>query len=194
MSLIPSFAKAPQWKIKGSGGDIEFSSMLEFSAQAHTTLPIEPIEKGSFATYNRVLEPIVIRAKLAKKGTKSDQQKLVDTLKKYKDGVEKCTVVTPETVYKDYCLEGYEVRRDNRTGHNVIIVDVEFHEIREVATQQTTTAVDEPEPITEESSADGGMVDDEDVGMTQGSPATEAEEAAAESGGEQTSTLYDILT
>ena len=73
-------------------------------------------------------------------------------------------------------LESFDYRRDANNGRGVLYVDLRFKEIREVASQQTTTAVEEAEePIDAEDAEDGSCADYVDDGEVQGTPASEAE-------------------
>jgi hypothetical protein len=74
-----------------------------------------------------------------------------------------------------------------------LFVDLRFKEIREVASAQTTTAVEEAEePIEAEDAEDGSVCDDIEDGEVQGTAASQAEEEA-ESGGKQRSILAEIF-
>lgn len=186
MSILTGAASAPQWIIKGEAGRVSFSTVLEFDAKAEISLPEVPIEQGSFATYNRIIEPRTINARLAVQGTRADLQNTIDRLEKMRQGLKPCTITTPHAEYDSFMLESFDYRRDDKSGFNLLTVDLRFKEIKEVGIQQTTTA------ITEADAADGSVVDDVDSGMEQTAPATSAETEAANTGGKR-STLFDIL-
>jgi hypothetical protein len=86
-------------------------------------------------------------------------------------------LTTPEQSYPNMMLESFDYRRDAMNGRGVLYVDLRFKEIREVASQQTTTSVEEAEPIEADDAADGSVCDDIDDGEMQ---ATEAEEIEVE--------------
>ena len=182
-------ASQQRYIVRSEEEEVDFSSMLEFSAETSTQLPDEPIEKGSFSTYNRVIEPVVIRAKLATTGTSDKLQSKLDRLKKMAEGMEKITIVTPEQKYPHMMLEGFDYRRDNNNGVGLLTVEMRLKEVREVESAKTTTAVDEP--VSAEDTDDASCVDDEDIGEHQGRAASGAEEEAAQ--GRKTSLLHDIL-
>ena len=192
--LLTNFADVKRsWIVRGDSAEVAFSSMLEFSAEKSSRLPDEPIEKGSFATYNRVIEPRSITCRLGVSGTAQQLQSEIDRLTTLSENDEKITLVTPEQSYKNMMLESFDYRRDAQNGRGVLYVDLRFKEIREVASQQTTTAVEEAEPIDAEDAADGSVADDVDDGEVQGSAASEAEEEAENGGGKQRSILAEIL-
>ena len=191
MAILTDFLdKGKTWIVKGENARVDFSSMIEFTAEKSSRLPDEPIEKGSFATYNRVIEPRSITCRLAVKGKASDLQNAIDRLTELSENDEKITLTSPEQNYKNMMLENFDYRRDAQNGRGVLYVDLRFKEIREVASQQTTTAVEEAEePIDAEDAEDGSVCDDVDDGEVQGSQASNAEEKAAE---QEESGLYKI--
>lgn len=169
------------WIVRGESAVVGFSSMQEFSAENSSRLPDEPIEKGSFATYNRVIEPISISCILSFEGDASELQNAIDRLTALCKNDEKIALITPEQSYKNMMLESFGRRRDAQNGRGVLYIDARFKEIREVQSAQTTTAVEEP--IEPEDCEDGSCADDIDDGELQGVGASEAEEEAANSPG-----------
>ena len=165
------------WIVRGQKAAVDFSSMQEFTAEKSSRLPDEPIEKGSFSTYNRIIEPRAITCRLSVEGSKADLQNAIDRLNELAENDEKITLTTPEQSYKNMMLESFDYSRDSQNGRGVLYVDLRFKEIREVASQQTTTAVEEAEPIKPEDAEDGSCCDDVDDGEVQASEASEAEEA-----------------
>ena len=195
MILTDFLSKNKGWIVRGQSAAVDFNSMQEFTAEKGSRLPDEPIEKGSFATYNRVIEPRSITARLSVEGSAADIQNAIDRLTALCENDEKITLTTPEQSYKNMMLESFDYRRDANNGRGVLYVDLRFKEIREVASQQTTTAVEEAEesePIDAEDAEDGSCADDVDDGEVQGTPASEAEEEA-ESGGKKRSIVAEIL-
>lgn len=179
-------ASQKRYIVRSEQDEVDFSSMLEFSAETSTQLPSEPIEQGSFATYNRVIEPVIIRAKLATMGQSDLLQSKLDELKEMASGNKKITVVTPEQKYPNMMLESFDYRRDNNSGVGLLTVELRLKEVREVATAKTTTAIEEAD------TEDASCVDDEDIGEQQGQAASGAEEEAAS--GRKTSILHDIFS
>lgn len=190
MALLTDFLNTGKtWIVKGDTARVDFSSMIEFTAEKSSRLPDEPIEKGSFATYNRIIEPRSITCRLAVKGKAADLQNAIDRLTDLSENAEKITLTTPEQSYKNMMLESFDYRRDAQNGRGVLYVDLRLKEIREVQSAQTTTAIEEAEePIDAEDAEDGSVCDDVDDGEVQGTQASSAEEKAAEADDE--SLLY----
>lgn len=192
MLITDFFSSRKSWIVRGQSAAVDFNSMQEFSAEKSSRLPDEPIEKGSFATYNRIIEPRTITCQLSVEGSAAKLQSAIDRLTTLCETDEKITLTTPEQSYKNMMLESFDYRRDAQNGRGVLYVDLRFKEIREVMSAQTTTSVEEAEPIDAEDAEDGSICDDIDDGEMQGVAASEAEEEA-ESSGKQRSILAEIL-
>ena len=192
MILTDFLSKNKGWIVRGQSSAVDFNSMQEFSAEKSSRLPDEPIEKGSFATYNRIIEPRAITCRLSIEGGASKLQSAIDRLTDLCENNETITLTTPEQSYKNLMLESFDYRRDAQNGRGVLFVDLRFKEVREVKSAQTTTAVEEAEePIEAEDAEDGSVCDDIDDGEVQGTAASEAEEEAANGSGG--GALYDTF-
>jgi hypothetical protein len=195
--LMSLFASQPQYVVKAESGDVAFHSMLEIGADESSNLPEEPIEAGSFAQYNRVVSPVTLTVRLASQGTPSTLQAMIERLQELKTGTEKITLITPMMSYENYMLESFDYRKDEHTGHNVLVVDIRLKEIREIEGQKTTSSVTEPDPppVTADASADGSCVSAEDCGEVQASypSSSESSSADSESSGRRTSILHDTI-
>jgi len=178
MILTDFLSKNKGWIVRGQSSAVDFNSMQEFSAEKSSRLPDEPIEKGSFATYNRVIEPRSITCQLSVEGSASKLQSAIDRLTTLCENDEKITLTTPEQSYPNMMLESFDYRRDAMNGRGILFVDLRFKEIREVASQQTTTSVEEP--IEPEDAEDGSCCDDIEDGEMQATEAEEIEEETAD--------------
>jgi hypothetical protein len=195
-SLLSLFASKPQYIVKGENGDLEFQSMLEISVNEDSSLPSEPIEQSSFASYNRIVEPLDVKVRLGIQGYPSKLQSVIDRLSEMRKGTEKVTLITPSASYEDLMLQGFDYRKDNHSGHNVLLVDLTLKEVREVPTSLTTSSVTEPEPaaVSADSAADGSCASAEDVGETQTyTPSSAVASTAESSSGRKSSALHDLF-
>lgn len=181
--LMSLFAKKPQYIIKATNGDLEFQSMLEMSCTEDSSLPSEPIEQSSFATYNRVIEPLDIKCRLGVQGYPSVLQTMIDRLSDLHKGTEKLTFITPSASYESLMLQSFDYRVDNHTGFNVLLVDLTLREIREVPTFLTTSSVTEPDPppVSADSTADGSCASEVDGGEVQSVSPSSSEASSADS-------------
>jgi len=99
-----------------------------------------PIEKGSFANYNKVElpgEPSVI---LALSGTENDRAKFLSEIDKACKSVDLYNVVTPEATYKDYSLVSYRYGRHQDHGATLLVVELMLREIRQVSAQYVNSS------------------------------------------------------
>ena len=186
----------PQYIIKDEDGNqVAFHSMLEISMNVSSQIPTEPIEKGSFADYNRVIAPNEGSCRLALEGTDSDIQTALQGLDELERGLKKVELITPFETYENLMLTSYDYRRDEHSGFNLLQVDLKLKEVREIESARTTTSVSEPPPVTQEASADASCVSSEDGGQYQTYSPSNEETATAESeaGGPRRSILKDIL-
>ncbi len=181
--LMSLFAKKPQYIIKTEKDDLKFQAMLEMSCNEDSVLPSEPIEQSSFASYNRVIEPLEIKCRLGIQGYPSVIQSAIDRLSDLRKGTEKVQLITPSASYEDLMLQGFDYRTDNHTGFNVLIVDLTFKEVREVPTFLTTSSVTEPEPppVSAKSTANGSCASEIDGGEVQSAYPSSADTSGAES-------------
>jgi hypothetical protein len=182
----------------GSNDGIAFQAMLEMSATENSNLPEEPIEQGSFANYNRTIESKVLTCRLGLQGEPSEIQSTLDKLTELKEGTDKITFILPMASYENLMLESFDYRRDDHTGHNVLIVDLRLKEIREVENQKTTSSVTEPEPppVNAADAADGSCASEVDCGEVQSYSPSSSDESAAENSSSSegdTTLLYDVI-
>lgn len=171
----------PQYILTDEDGKkVQFYTMLEMSTSAPSQLPTEVIEKGSFATYNRVIEPMTFTAMLVMEGAEHEIQDALDGLNELKNGEKKVEFITPFETYENLMVEGYDYRRDDHSGHNTLRVEVRLKEVREVTVGKTTSEVSEPPPIEADETKDASCSSDVDYGETPTDTPTQAEQEAAE--------------
>lgn len=174
--------------------EIAFYSMEEMSVTNNTSIPSEPIEQGSWASYNRVIEPLEATAILVLEGEEADIQTALDALNELARNEKKLTFITPFASYENMMLVSFDYRRDGNAGFNVLRVNINLKEIREVGSQKTTTAVSEPPPVTEEASPDdGSYVSEEAYGETPTQAPSTAEQDTAEASGKRKSALAEMF-
>lgn len=134
--------KETRWAIiKDGRAVIAFTSMLAVEISSDSTLPEEPLEKGSFATYNRTLYSDRLTVKLGIEGDEAELQRAQDVLKELKSGTDVFSLATPDYEHKNMTLEGYDYMRDTTAAGGLLVVDLRLKEIREVETTTTVVAV-----------------------------------------------------
>lgn len=94
-----------------------------------------PIERGSFAAYNKVEQASTPVVSLALGGSESDRTAFLDAIDAACKSLELYSVVTPEVTYIDYSIERYNYQRRNSRGATLLIVEISLREIRQVSAQ-----------------------------------------------------------
>lgn len=125
-----------------------------------------PIEQGSFATYNKINNPLNLGVVLTKSGFSINQsldvmgafskEKFLDDLDVYVNGVKKVDIVTPSKTFLGFSIESANYTNSVEEGADILIVTLEIKEIRELIASQDTIA---PFPKTTNSfnTIDGGL-------------------------------------
>lgn len=131
---------AAKWLIVDANGKtvIEPDSVVAFEYKGESRLAGYPMEKGSFATYNKVQMPYDIRLRITCGGNVAiggiggmSRDKFLATLEYMKASLDLVTIVTPDMAYKNVNLENFDYRRTATNGATLITADLMFSEVRE---------------------------------------------------------------
>lgn len=144
---------------------VQFSRVMDLELSAEGKVVSTPIERGSFASYNKVEDPAAIRATLAVEGELDDLQAVVDTLFELKKNTDKLNFVTPIREYNDFTLEKFSYQQAAEKGVNVLYVEVHLLEIKEVEPQYTDTQAQNP--ITQKGAKNPADTSTKDMGKGQ---------------------------
>lgn len=113
-----------------------------------------PIEQGSFASYNKVSDPYTATVQLTKgSGNTLVRGAFLAQLEALLASTLKFHVITPEFVYTNATIIGYDIAREATDGAQLLTVNLNLAEIREVVVQYDTAAVKNPDDA---SNKDGG--------------------------------------
>jgi hypothetical protein len=96
-----------------------------------------PVERGTFASYNKVETPSAAAVTFAFTGSESDRNKFLDALDKATKSTDLYSVATPEVEYINHTIESYTYRRAAERGATLLIVDLTLKEVRQVSAQYT---------------------------------------------------------
>ena len=99
-----------------------------------------PVEQGSFASYNKVADPFTVTVQMTK-GSGSVFQRgaflaLVEGLAK---SHQLFMVITPEAVYPNCAIVGYDYAREASDGARLLKVNIRLTEVRQVKVKYTQT-------------------------------------------------------
>lgn len=137
------FVPQLQWGVfdLGMGPVFDVDTVVDLKFDNGTKISTFPVEKGAFASYNKVKNPFKAKIRLAVGGQASRIQAFLEKLAQVVDDGELYTVSTPDQIYTPVSLESYDFARTSKDGLNMIVADLTFLEIREVETAYTTVAI-----------------------------------------------------
>lgn len=104
-----------------------------------------PVEKGSFASYNKVEQPSAPTVTFFMSGSESERKKFLEAIDKACKSTDLYSLVTPEATYINHSIEHYNYSRTSAQGMTLLKVEVGLKEIRQVSAIYAKT---EKPPIT----------------------------------------------
>lgn len=171
---------------------LDADTVLEVGVSSTSKVSSHPVQQGAFASYNKVQEPNRYTIRMAKGGrlgfvqggrlslkptAEQARREFLGKLEAAKEGTQLFTVVTPERVYRNCCLENYSYRRETTDGAYMIVAELSLIEVREVTPKYTTQA----NPLSNTQSPNGASP--VDSGRVNPTPAPK--QSALRAGGEQ---------
>jgi Dit-like phage tail protein len=114
-----------------NGAVIQPDSIREFDMRAEWNLPRYPIQRGAFASYNKVIEPAEYSFRMVKGGSLESRQTFMQQVETAAASTDLYTIITPERTYTNCNPMRYEVTRKEAPGAFFIIVDMYFQQIIE---------------------------------------------------------------
>lgn len=136
-----------------STGGVEYSK--------ETRVSDFPLERGSFASYNKVEQPANPSVTLCLTGSEKNRRTFLEAIDKATKSTDLYSVVTPEVTYVNYSVERYSYSRRSSKGATLLIVDISLREIRQVSAQYTQSnkgQVDAPKDAGATPQVDNGKV------------------------------------
>lgn len=104
-----------------------------------------PIEKGSFTSYNKVSDPYKATVQLSKgTGGTLERGAFIAQIETLAASTLKFHIITPEFVYTNATISGYDMAREASDGAQLIKVNLHLEEIREVIFKYDTETVKNP--------------------------------------------------
>ena len=102
-----------------------------------------PVQQASFATYNKVAEPFNISVMMTKaSGGVTERGAFLALLDALANSTDLFMVITPEAVYPNCNITGYDYAREAGDGARMIKVNIHLQEIREVVVEYKTVKAD----------------------------------------------------
>lgn len=117
---------------------------LKYTNSAHISQA--PIESGSFVSYNKVAEPYKATVQLSKgSGGTLMRGAFLAQIEALAKSTLKFHIITPDYVYANACITGYDTLREAHDGAQLIKVNLHLEEVREVIVQYETEEVKNPD-------------------------------------------------
>ncbi|PHM67893.1 phage baseplate protein [Xenorhabdus sp. KJ12.1] len=130
-------------------------SVISLQYQNQYRVVSAPIENGSFASYNKVGEPYKVTVQLSKSsGGTLERGAFLSQLEILAKSTLKFHVVTPEFVYINAAIVGYDLAREAKDGTTLIKVNVHLEEVREVKIKYDKEEVKNPDDAKKKDTGD----------------------------------------
>lgn len=118
-------------------------SFLTFGYKNEWSVTDAPVERGAFASYNKVANPFEIQLRMFKSGTVNARKAFLDSIEAIAGDLKLYKIVTPEHTYERVNIVRFEVLREEERGaYQLNAVDLYFREIRVVQAEYTNAAAD----------------------------------------------------
>ena len=112
---------------------VSFDALLRFEARAGGYAAEGPVERGSFASYNKVTSPVSLDVRIAREGADDELQAALRALEDLRRSADTVNCVTPVAEYAGFALEAYEFSMSARDGLGVLYARLRLTEIREAS-------------------------------------------------------------
>lgn len=129
-------------------------TVVSMNYDAGSQISKYPVEKGMFASYNKVDMPSMATVTMAKGGDSALTRGLFLTqLEMLKKSTLAFHIITPEYIYMNYQIVGLNHARTAQDGATMITVNIDLEEVREVEVEYSNDEVKEP---SDSNTVDGG--------------------------------------
>lgn len=137
-----------QWGVFNQYGIPILLADTVYSVQYQNTSQISqaPVERGTFASYNKVQNPYQATVTMIRGGGDPTKRGLfIAQLEALANSTLKFHIVTPEYVHRDACIVGYDYVRMPQDGARMIAANLHLEEIREAVVTYETDDPKNPE-------------------------------------------------
>lgn len=136
-------------------------NLLGISYTSASTIANAPIERGSFASYNKVASPDQAVVQMSKgSGGALGRGAWLAQLQTYEGSTLKFHVVSPEILHRNMSITGLDYARSASEGLQLIVVNVQLEEVREVGVLYSLEEVKNP---SDAENVDSGEVQPKDA-------------------------------
>ncbi len=130
-----------KWGIYDAAGNLAINpdSFVGIEYVNSSRISSYPVEKGAFASYNKVQNPRSYSIVMSKGGTQASMDNFLSILENLEETTDLYTIVTPNRSYSNTNVDRTEYRREIRNGAGMIIAIIHFTEIRQASEAFSTS-------------------------------------------------------
>ena len=155
----------------GGGGLLPIYSVLRVEVSLDGQVVSEPIELGSFNSYNKTNAPAEVRMDIAFCGTNSELQEAHTKVKELKESVNTFSIVTPYYEFENMALQSVSYSQTATDGLGMLVCSITCVEIKESAAAYSTVSQDalqasQQSPIGEADATNPSDVSNVETGQT----------------------------
>lgn len=115
---------------------LSFDTIEQFEFSEESSVASLPLEKGSFASYNKLNTPKRLQLRCLKAGDFGQISLMVSDLDRMVQNADLAMITTPWEIYESYTLRSFNYGRNAREGCSILVADLSFEEIRQVETTE----------------------------------------------------------
>lgn len=136
--LINALTSKRHWGIFDKDGNAVLTgdSVFAFDFTRDSSIAKYPVEKGDFASYNKVQVPFGIKLTFTKGGDVGERALFLKKVDQLQATTTLYTVITPELNYSNVNITHYDFRRTSQNGVTLLVVDVWCEQVRQSAPLQ----------------------------------------------------------
>ncbi|HEY0120657.1 MAG TPA: hypothetical protein VGC14_02660 [Rhizobium sp.] len=154
-SIFSGASQAQPWGIYLGGSPVVLAdNVVSFDFRQQWAISDFPVEKGAFASYNKVQIPIDARFRFTAGGSTANREAFLASIAAIAGDLNLYTVVTPTAIYASVNITHYDYSQTATNGVGLLTVDVWTEEVRETGAQ----AMSSTQSPTAASQVNGGTV------------------------------------
>lgn len=125
-----------QWGVYTKEGEVALicDSIVTVDFKKESQISTHPVEKGGFASYNKVARPFDVAVIMTCSGQKGiSREAFLLTCQLMSDDLSLYNIVTPDLVHEDMNMVGFDYSRKSQSGVSLLTIEAYFTEIRQTA-------------------------------------------------------------
>lgn len=132
-SLLSSIPKLPQFgNLTGSTQAIIADSCISVGTKKENNVSEFPIQNGGFASYNKVILPMMQKVRLAKTGSSQDINIFITQIEKYANDLTLVNVVTDGYTFQNYTISSWDCSRTSQNGVHLVEVEIGLKQVIQI--------------------------------------------------------------